>query len=63
MTNQRLQKRQQRRRDNLVILRDENVRLKKIVARLQRKIEHGCSDASCSLCDVEKPEDGTWEFA
>jgi hypothetical protein len=42
---------------------DMGKRLKKTVARDSRKAEHGCSDAMCSLCDPEQPDDGTWEFS
>lgn len=34
-------------------LEAENVRLKKMVALMQRKQEHGCTDANCDLCDCD----------
>ncbi len=36
----------------------ENIRLKKIIALANRKAEHGCTDANCSLCHEEEG-DGT----
>ncbi len=57
-----LAKRRKRREQNFAQLRAENERLKKIIALTERKVEHGCADASCSLCDSEQPGDGTWEF-
>lgn len=43
-------------------LKHENAHLKAMIARMIRKEEHGCIDASCSLCDPEQPEDSTWEL-
>jgi hypothetical protein len=57
-----LQRRSQRRANVLQDLRDENVRLKKMLALMQRKAEHGCTDANCSLCK-EQPGDGTWKLS
>jgi len=43
-------------------LRKENRRLKAMVSLLQRKIEHGCSDCSCKLCDGFHKGDDEWEL-
>lgn len=52
-----------RHRQTFAQLKAENTQLKKIVALTQRKVEHGCAAASCSLCDPEQSGDGTWEFS
>lgn len=66
MTNQRLTKRRQARKQReqteIDRLRVEITRLKKMVAVQSRKSGHGCSDALCLSCDAERPDDGTWEF-
>jgi hypothetical protein len=57
-----LKRRSQRREQTMADLKDENARLKAMLACQMRKAEHGCSDASCKLCDPERPEDRTWEL-
>jgi hypothetical protein len=57
-----LKRRKQRREQTIADLKDENGRLKAMLAREMRKSEHGCSDASCKLCDPEKAGDRTWEL-
>ncbi|MHA2279694.1 MAG: hypothetical protein ACXAC5_02205 [Promethearchaeota archaeon] len=55
MTRQRLLRRRARRKSEFSELKAENIRLKKMVARAERKAEHKCTDASCSLCDLSDP--------
>ncbi len=51
-----------RRRRAKTALEAENTRMKKIIALAERKAEHGCTDANCSLCHEEEG-DGTWELS
>jgi hypothetical protein len=57
-----LNRRKQRREQTMADLKEENGRLKAMLARELRKAEHKCSDAACPLCDPEKPGDRTWEL-
>lgn len=42
-----------RRTDELQALKDHLASVEKEYAHLQRKVAHGCTDATCNLCDSE----------
>ena len=57
MTSKTKLRRQERREQTFGQMKDEIVSLRKLLAQLTRKVEHGCADASCLICDPEQPED------